>query len=213
MRKTKGILLSLAVSLALSGCMVVGEELETGEPESQEESPSEAYELLISALEQELSALRAEQESQSDAYEARIRELEALLSEKETGNGGSQSTDSQKFTFEEGENGVTLVTYHGKDRIVEVPQTVNGKPLAYIKEGAFRGTDVEEVILPDGVREIGWFAFSGCYRLRRVTVPASVTVIGYGAFEYCSSTLRFRCPSDSYAAEYARSYGIAVDAS
>ena len=65
-------------------------------------------------------------------------------------------------------------------------------------------------MLPDGVKEIGWFAFSGCHNLTSVTLPASVEAIAYGAFENCSKSLVFLCPEGSYAAAYARSYGFAV---
>lgn len=203
----KKSLLILALTVSLSGCTVTGADLET--PPQEESSPSAAYELLITELERELEALLAERESMSETYEARIRELEALLAKQESGEGENAPSESP-FAFEEVENGLELVAYHGQERRVTVPQSVNGRHVVAIGEGAFRSTAVEEVILPDGLLEIGWFAFSGCYRLRQVVLPASLSEIGYGAFEYCSSALCFQCPSDSYAAEYARSYGIAV---
>ena len=43
------------------------------------------------------------------------------------------------------------------------------------------------VILPDGLTNIGDFAFFGCSSLASVTIPDSVTSIGNGAFEYCTS--------------------------
>lgn len=203
----KKSLLILALTVSLSGCTVTGADLET--PPQEESSPSAAYELLITELERELEALRAEREAMGETYEARIRELEALLAEQESGEGENAPSKSP-FAFEEVEDGLVLVAYHGQEQYVTVPQSVNGRQVVGIGEGAFRSTAVEEVILPDGLREIGWFAFSGCYRLRQVAVPASLSEIGYGAFEYCHASLCFRCRSDSYAAEYARSYGIAV---
>ena len=44
-----------------------------------------------------------------------------------------------------------------------------------------------EVIIPDGVTEIGWNAFEYCRSIKSVTIPDSVTEIGERAFEYCTS--------------------------
>ena len=79
-----------------------------------------------------------------------------------------------------------------------------------IGENAFANCAVSSVILPDTIQEIGWFAFSGCSNLVRVSIPASVEKIGYAAFENCSKSLQIFCKEDSYAAAYARSYGISV---
>ena len=43
-----------------------------------------------------------------------------------------------------------------------------------------------EVVIPDGVTEIGDFAFSCCSRFTSIAIPSSVTQIGIGAFIYCS---------------------------
>ena len=43
------------------------------------------------------------------------------------------------------------------------------------------------VVIPDGVREIGSYAFSGCTSLTSVVIPSSVTRIGKSAFESCES--------------------------
>ena len=39
-----------------------------------------------------------------------------------------------------------------------------------------------DVIIPDGVTEIGSYAFSQCYLLETITIPASVTYIGDNVF-------------------------------
>lgn len=46
-------------------------------------------------------------------------------------------------------------------------------------------TNIEEVVIPEGVTEIGEYAFSGCYNLRRVTFPSTLTTIGQYAFCDC----------------------------
>ena len=46
---------------------------------------------------------------------------------------------------------------------------------------------VTAVVVPDGVVEIGAFAFAGCRALVSVTIPASVVKIAEAAFYACSS--------------------------
>ena len=41
---------------------------------------------------------------------------------------------------------------------------------------------LENLVLPEGVREIGTSAFAGCYKLQEITLPASVTKISDNAF-------------------------------
>jgi hypothetical protein len=49
--------------------------------------------------------------------------------------------------------------------------------------------------IPDGVDEIGGWAFHDCAKLTGVTIPDSVTTIGFGAFVYCSSLTSITIPN------------------
>ena len=46
--------------------------------------------------------------------------------------------------------------------------------------------DVESVVIPEGVTEIGGCAFKGCESLASVEIPSSVTEIGAKAFKGCN---------------------------
>ena len=50
----------------------------------------------------------------------------------------------------------------------------------------FIGSETE-VVIPEGVTEIGWYAFEGCISLKSVVIPCSVTDIGNAAFKDCTS--------------------------
>lgn len=212
-RKNKSVcafLLAVALlTVPLSGgCMTEKRSLD-GDAESGGTSGETATETeRIAALERQLEALREEQALKNGAYEARIRELERALSASDA----PTASDGSTFTYEENGQGLTLTGWNGKGGTLVIPQAIEGKPVTAIADGAFRDCEPENVTIPDGVRAVGWFAFSGCYRLTSVTLPASVESIGYGAFERCSSALRFVCPSGSYAAKYAASYGIPTSA-
>ena len=46
---------------------------------------------------------------------------------------------------------------------------------------------IKEIIIEDGVTNIGSFAFYGCSSLTSVTIPDSVTLISYQSFDYCTN--------------------------
>lgn len=52
-----------------------------------------------------------------------------------------------------------------------------------------------DVIIPDGITEIGDGAFWRCYDLRSVTIPNTVTVIGREAFKECKKLKHIDLPS------------------
>jgi hypothetical protein len=51
------------------------------------------------------------------------------------------------------------------------------------------------VVIPDGVKEIGRYAFHGCDEVTAVTIPEGVTVIGEYAFYYCTRMERIELPA------------------
>lgn len=55
-----------------------------------------------------------------------------------------------------------------------------------IGNGAFSGSDITEIAIPNSVTYIGSSAFSGCTGLTEIVIPDSVTEIASGAFYYCT---------------------------
>ena len=62
-----------------------------------------------------------------------------------------------------------------------------GIKLKEIAEGAFSGTMIETIIIPEGVTKIGFEAFKDCSNLKFVSLPTTLTLIKGKAFENCSS--------------------------
>ena len=58
---------------------------------------------------------------------------------------------------------------------------LNTKP-SYIGEDT-----ITEIVIPDGVKTIGAYAFAGLTKLEKVTLPSTIVTIGKGAFEGCES--------------------------
>ena len=59
-------------------------------------------------------------------------------------------------------------------------------PLYYAHHLYLNGTEVKDLVIPEGVSSIGNFAFGGCTGLTSVTIPSSVTSIGAYSFEDCN---------------------------
>jgi hypothetical protein len=60
----------------------------------------------------------------------------------------------------------------------------------YISASVFKGQSslqVEEIVLPDGLKKIGNNNFAGLSRIKSIVIPGTVTEIGSGAFKGCTS--------------------------
>ncbi|MBQ6528594.1 MAG: leucine-rich repeat protein, partial [Clostridia bacterium] len=89
------------------------------------------------------------------------------------------------------------------DRVLVIPSA-----LQTIEEEAFRGISAEEVILPDGMKSIGAYAFAGNASLVIIHIPSTVTSIDDSAFADHNPRLLILCDSGSVAEAYAMRLGI-----
>lgn len=106
-----------------------------------------------------------------------------------------------KFTYSIVNDEVTIIqcspiTYTQPLDAVTVPQEICEKPVRRICSGTSLHvfSDVLSVVIPEGVRDIGDYAFAGCRRLNFVSLPDSVTNIGYCAFDNCTGLTSVTLP-------------------
>ncbi|MCR5707526.1 MAG: leucine-rich repeat protein [Ruminococcus sp.] len=92
------------------------------------------------------------------------------------------------------QDGLTILKYSDHAEIsncdmsatsVEIPASVDGVPVTVIQMYAFQPTEITEITIPDSVKEIGNYAFSGNKELKSVTISDSIEKIGLRAFEQC----------------------------
>lgn len=168
------------------------------------EARAEYYQMLVTELQKEILSLKNAHESARVEYESRIEELETALGVPE-----AAPTSDFEYTTKDGK--IIIVGYVGSEKVVSVPNEISGCPVAHIADAAFENNlTLEKVIFPKSLESIGWFAFRGCIALCEVEIPESVTKIEYGVFENCNAKLTLICQADSYAEEYAQSYGYAT---
>jgi len=81
-----------------------------------------------------------------------------------------------------------------KSKKIIIPEAYNDLPVTRIENSAFTSTDIESVILPTTVREIGDIAFKGCENLTSVDL-CNVEVISRFAFLGCTALTEMFIPS------------------
>ena len=67
---------------------------------------------------------------------------------------------------------------------VVIPETIDGKPVTKIGEGAFQDSGAAEIILPSTLKEIGATAFASV-GIKELVIPKNVELIDLGAFMDC----------------------------
>jgi RNA polymerase sigma factor (sigma-70 family) len=73
-----------------------------------------------------------------------------------------------------------------QDTTIVIPATHNGRPVTGISIAAFADcAELEEVILPDSITDIGTHAFNGCDNLRRIHLGSGLKNIYDYAFKEC----------------------------
>ena len=65
--------------------------------------------------------------------------------------------------------------------VITEEDPLNTKP-SYIGDDT-----ITEIVIPEGIKTIGAFAFAGLTKLEKITLPSTLVTIGQGAFEGCTS--------------------------
>ena len=100
--------------------------------------------------------------------------------------------------------GTTLITSHTPDLILPSALTV-------IEDEAFAGGAFKYVMLPEGVKTIGWHAFVDCPNLLYIYIPESIESIDAHAFDGADRLTIIGIPGSS-AESYAQLHGFAFKA-
>lgn len=103
-----------------------------------------------------------------------------------------------EFEYEKIGHEILLKRCYGEEERVKVPKEIEGLPVTvlapYIFSEARRvpdqgaaicGNQVKEIVLPETIREIGNYAFYGCYYLEALTLSHRTGDIAGGAFTGC----------------------------
>ena len=86
-----------------------------------------------------------------------------------------------KYTIDQENNTVTITRYIGTDTVVNIPETIEGKPVVELGRFSFSGYNLQSVKIPNTVQTIEQYAFRQ-NQLTYIDIPKSVTKIDTQAF-------------------------------
>ncbi len=168
------------------------------------------YKLEISKLQASIKMLEREIEYISASKESGITRLPGLTENTVTDKSPDNISSVSDFEYMEKSGEIIIIGYNGKEKTITIPSVIDGKPVTQIGEKAFSCIMAEKIILPESVKSIDWFAFSGCTVLKEIYIPLAVTKVGYGAFDNCPRDMVIICEKGSYIEAYAASWAIGV---
>lgn len=91
--------------------------------------------------------------------------------------------------------GLKVTGFRGdNNRMIIFQGSYANKPVVEIKASAFSETDVEEVIITDGIKRISERAFCGCTRLNQVIFAHTIKELADYAFAECSNLVTAALP-------------------
>lgn len=99
------------------------------------------------------------------------------------------------YFLEKGGKTATIAGYQGAGGHVVVPEKIDGAKVTKIEEKSFHNlANLTGIFLPETVKEIGPYAFAGCYYLNLAILPQGLVNLGEGAFKQCRSLLQINLP-------------------
>lgn len=102
------------------------------------------------------------------------------------------------FEYEVLPNGTAVITrYTGEEgRVLELPSSLDDLKVSRIGDYAFAYSSLENIIIPEGVLEIGACAFNACYRLTDIRLPSTLKRIEADAFLCCTALEQISFPKE-----------------
>lgn len=73
--------------------------------------------------------------------------------------------------------------------------TYDSNPVTISNKIYINGSELKEIVLPDGLTKINSYAFAGCKSIEKISIPNTVTEIGDYAFSGCSSLSYITIPN------------------
>lgn len=140
-----------------------------------------------------------ESDSFDETYDAAAATEEGLDSKPEYNYSYTEEEGVTLITDENGKvvkavlSGVNGKVPDGLFANLKRSEDENGKPIAVPAE---RWADLTEVVIEDGVTEIGKDVFQGCVGLTKVTIPDSVKKIGTWSFYMCKGLKNVDIPAN-----------------
>lgn len=125
--------------------------------------------------------------TEDDKYEIMVKEYNTIeVVEKGQGYIDAEYKEPApasdfEYKINEENNTVTITRYIGTDTVVNIPETIEEKPVIELGSFSFSSSNLQSVKIPNTVQTIGQTSFYG-NQLTYINIPKSVTKINVGAF-------------------------------
>lgn len=184
--------------LFIAGCGISGKAKENEMPiEEAYGTSDEEVELKDDAVDEETQVIVEKKEAQitvtlipalTPQNEVTLIPTVTLTPTPVVGEDNETSSTQLTVTYEivNDEVVITGMNYDNYNSELIIPAMIDGRKVTKIKDGAFRNELVVRVTIPDGMIEIGEYAFSGCGFLTYADLPVSLKTIGNYAFDNCT---------------------------
>lgn len=100
----------------------------------------------------------------------------------------AKETPSNDFEYEKVDGGISITRYSGQDKMVNVPDSIDGNSVVSIGDYAFANNEVLQAVkISDSVKVIEEQAFGNCTNLKILLCGSALETIEKYAFNHCSS--------------------------
>ncbi len=94
-----------------------------------------------------------------------------------------------EIRYKKTEKGMLITEYSGTDSYVVLPDEIEGEAVTALGDYAFaRNLEVEEIWLPEDLKEVGRYAFYRCRNLKKLVLGNQLLDMGGGALTGCHLT-------------------------
>ena len=100
---------------------------------------------------------------------------------------GAETYGDYEYGVSDKNQTVYIMSYTGKEKVVNIPEEIDGKKVDAIGEFAFIANDVEIVNIPNSVTRLVGRCFCKCSNLREINIPESVSDIDCVPIVECPS--------------------------
>ena len=108
----------------------------------------------------------------------------------------SLTSDDKNWEYTlESDNTAKIVGCNSNERVLNIPNQIDGYTVTSIGSTAFYNSDIEKITFSDSIKSIGWWAFYGCKNLEEVELNSGLNTIEYGAFMNCKQLSEIEIPS------------------
>lgn len=102
-----------------------------------------------------------------------------------------------EYELDESIGGIVITGAKNASGDIEIPAKINGYNVKSIAKGAFVGSDITSITIPESVVTVNELAFAFCEKLETVNLPKTLFAVGETTFVGCKNIKEINIPAES----------------